>query len=396
MHTFNRSGVLYCDFYIDLPGATRKKRIRKATGFLPGQEQQAIEFGHKEKLLLERKIKESTGEIKPLHTWGEAVTRFLDEKESDGKISLGNDIQKFCWMDDNIVNVENIKLEKITAHWINKNITAPLKRMGKKKRTINHYLDTVRNVLNRAALDWQDEHGNYWLEKAPKIRREKIDRNIKYRTQTLSKRESEAVASALPDELRAPFLFGQQTGLRSANIAGLKWGKVNFEKKECIVDAYESKNGKPIQVSLSDEAVEILRSRKEVGAHEQYVFTDHRGLPYTYGFSVKEWYIALDQAKIRPLRTSNSDKEGLTSTTHDSGHNYKYTDFTWHDATRHTWATWQALGGTPMEVLRKLGGWSSLEMVDRYAHLSTDYTAQFANNVNKGAEISNQFGSHLD
>ena len=48
------------------------------------------------------------------------------------------------------------------------------------------------------------------------------------------------------------------------------------------------------------------------------------------------------------------------------------------------WASWHAQNGTPLDVLRKLGAWGSLQMVDRYAHLSPGYLAQYANNAHGG------------
>ena len=44
-------------------------------------------------------------------------------------------------------------------------------------------------------------------------------------------------------------------------------------------------------------------------------------------------------------------------------------DFRWHDL-RHTWASWLAQAGTPLNVLQELGGWESESMVRRYAHLA--------------------------
>ena len=54
--------------------------------------------------------------------------------------------------------------------------------------------------------------------------------------------------------------------------------------------------------------------------------------------------------------------------------------FTFHDL-RHTWASWHVMGGTPLEVLRQLGGWADIKMVLRYAHLAPGYVAQYANNA---------------
>ena len=52
-------------------------------------------------------------------------------------------------------------------------------------------------------------------------------------------------------------------------------------------------------------------------------------------------------------------------------------NFRWHDL-RHTWASWLAQQGAPMNVLQELGGWESEEMVRRYAHLSKPQLLQHA------------------
>ena len=55
----------------------------------------------------------------------------------------------------------------------------------------------------------------------------------------------------------------------------------------------------------------------------------------------------------------------------------RFSDFRWHDL-RHTWASWHVQAGTPLNVLKKLGGWASLDMVLRYAHLGADHLAEHA------------------
>ena len=54
-------------------------------------------------------------------------------------------------------------------------------------------------------------------------------------------------------------------------------------------------------------------------------------------------------------------------------------DFRWHDL-RHTWASWHVQNGTPLHVLKELGGWSDLTMVLRYAHLSSKHLEEYAGN----------------
>jgi len=40
--------------------------------------------------------------------------------------------------------------------------------------------------------------------------------------------------------------------------------------------------------------------------------------------------------------------------------------------------SWHIQSGTPLHILQELGGWESSEMVERYAHLSTDHLAEQA------------------
>jgi integrase len=54
-------------------------------------------------------------------------------------------------------------------------------------------------------------------------------------------------------------------------------------------------------------------------------------------------------------------------------------DFRWHDL-RHTWASWHVQNGTPLHVLKELGGWADLTMVLRYAHLSSKHLEEYAEN----------------
>ena len=54
-------------------------------------------------------------------------------------------------------------------------------------------------------------------------------------------------------------------------------------------------------------------------------------------------------------------------------------EFRWHDL-RHTFASYHALNGTPLLTLKALGGWQTLEMVNRYAHLSAEGMRQYVNN----------------
>lgn len=93
--------------------------------------------------------------------------------------------------------------------------------------------------------------------------------------------------------------------------------------------------------------------QEQLGEHERWVFT-WRGMP-VIRTKTKAWDAAVKRAKC---------PAGLR----------------WHDL-RHTWATWHVMAGTPLEVLMKLGGWASYEMVLRYAHFAPGYLAEYAARV---------------
>ncbi|MGJ5182126.1 tyrosine-type recombinase/integrase [Bradyrhizobium oligotrophicum] len=56
----------------------------------------------------------------------------------------------------------------------------------------------------------------------------------------------------------------------------------------------------------------------------------------------------------------------------------KISDFHPHDC-RHTWATWHYQEHRDLNMLMHLGGWSSLSMVLRYAHVNVSHAAPSIN-----------------
>ena len=51
--------------------------------------------------------------------------------------------------------------------------------------------------------------------------------------------------------------------------------------------------------------------------------------------------------------------------------------FRFHDP-RHTWPSWLIQSGVPLSVLQEIGGWESIEMVRRYAHLAPNHLTEHA------------------
>ena len=55
-------------------------------------------------------------------------------------------------------------------------------------------------------------------------------------------------------------------------------------------------------------------------------------------------------------------------------------NFRFHDL-RHTWASWLVQSGVSLLALKEMGGWETLEMVQRYAHLSAGHLTEHASKI---------------
>ena len=146
--------------------------------------------------------------------------------------------------------------------------------------------------------------------------------------------------------------FAISTGLRASNVLELEWSQCDLTRSTLWIHADQSKSGKTISVPLSSGALKVLKQQQ--GYDDRYVFPYYdTGKPITR-VSNHGWYAAKKAAGLE--------------------------DIVFHTL-RHTWASWHIRGGTPLEVLQKLGGWASLDMVLKYAHLGESHIAEYANNA---------------
>ncbi|NJM12698.1 MAG: tyrosine-type recombinase/integrase [Synechococcaceae cyanobacterium SM1_2_3] len=61
----------------------------------------------------------------------------------------------------------------------------------------------------------------------------------------------------------------------------------------------------------------------------------------------------------------------------------------------HSLRRWHVQAGTPLMVLKELGGWAALDMVLRYAHLGVDHLAEHAERIAKPRMIRTNLGAFL-
>ena len=268
---------------------------------------------------------------KPRRTWKEAATRWYRETNRKSKDPI---LAAFKWLDTYLAD---LYLDEITREVIDK-ITDDKLKTGVAPATVNRLLEIVRVILNTAVKHWE------WIERAPHVR---LLRQSTRRIRWLTREEADTLLFHLPEHTQTMAKFSLATGLRESNVTQLQWSQVDLERRSAWIHADQSKTGRPIGIPLNREAVVLLRG--QIGKHKKYVFT-YNGKPVRR-CNTKVWRRALTLSGIE--------------------------DFRWHDL-RHTWASWHVQNGTPMHVLQELGGWSDIRMVQRYAHLSPEHLAPYA------------------
>jgi integrase len=271
---------------------------------------------------------------KPRHTWQEAVIRWLTEQSH--KKSIETDKVHLRWLNEHL---NNSKLDEINKAMIDR-IKLAKQKTGVSNSTVNRVLSILRAVLTRAKNDWD------WLDSVPNIRLlpEPIGR-----VRWLTHNETQLLLKELPSHLQAMMQFTLATGLRESNVTKLEWRQIDMQRRCAWINADQAKSNKAIAVPLNDDALVVIRS--QLGKHPVRVFT-YKG-KIVNDANTKAWRKALKRTGIE--------------------------DFRWHDL-RHTWASWHIQNGTPLHILKELGGWADLGMVLRYAHLSSQHLEEYARN----------------
>lgn len=219
---------------------------------------------------------------------------------------------------------------------------------GVSPTTVNRMLEVVRAILRKAQNEWE------WLDKVPVIRMRHVE---KQRIRWLTLEQANRLLNELPPHLKDMASFSLATGLRASNVTGLKWQDIDLHKQHAWIHPDEAKTKKAIPVPLNENAMAVLNAR--LGTHPQHVFT-YKGNPIQQ-CNTKAWKNALERSGIE--------------------------NFRWHDL-RHTWASWHVQNGTSLQELQLLGGWSSFEMVLRYAHLSSDHLRSAANRIGHMSNVT--------
>lgn len=291
---------------------TNQGRVRRSTGTTDKKAAQEYHDTFKNQLWREAKLGE-----KPAVTWGAAVDKWLSVKPRG--------------MPDRY---------RIAAFDLDPTISLPLPT-----KKLEEILPTTSpGSWNRSLSLVQAIHGCVGISVSPIERRTEAPG----RTRWLTAEEWLRLRKVL--EMESPLLrqaaqFTLATGLRENNVLELTWDQIDLQRRVAWLHADQVKTLVSLGVPLNDDACAVLAERR--GIHRRWVF-GNPDYPLSKA-SNRAWYSAVRKARLRGFR--------------------------WHDL-RHTWASWAVMSGVRLEEVQRLGGWKTAQMVQRYAHLSSEHLAE--------------------
>lgn len=224
----------------------------------------------------------------------------------------------------------DIDLREITPLMIQQFRASRLK-VGNEKSTSNRYLACLKKMLNVAI-----EEGYLVSNPATKVKMYSEKENV--RTRTLSYDEESKLLDASAEHLKPIINVALQTGMRLNEILTLKWGHVDFRRKEIRVE--KTKNEKPRYIPINSDLMSVFSGLKSQNGSSVYVFPNPKtGKPRT---------------SVKTAFNASKRRAGIQN-------------FRFHDL-RHTAGSRLVEAGVDLITVKELFGHSSVKVTERYTH----------------------------
>lgn len=223
--------------------------------------------------------------------------------------------------------------------------------------TIIRYMAALSHPFTIAVKEWG------WIEHNPMERVSK-PKEPSGRVRYLSKEELNRLLCACKEstnsDLYAATLLALSTGARRMEVMGLRWRQVDLTRH--VITLEVTKNGERRALPLAGPALGVMEARAKARRSD----TD---LVFPSSFNPS-----------KPVDLTEPFRTALAAA--------NITDFRWHDL-RHTAASYLAMNGASLAEIAEILGHKTLQMVKRYAHLSTEHVHKVVSRMNSAV-----FGDH--
>jgi len=238
-----------------------------------------------------------------------------------------------------------LDMEKLTPAKLANYRARRLKDDGASKSTLNRDRTALLALLNAAVTDGLLSVNPIAKFKPLKLEDEERVRYLGEADATERERFMAAVERA-PEYFAVMVKLALLTGMRRGEILSLTWQNIDFAGQRLTVRAASSKSQKKRVIQLPPAAIALLKGWRK--SHANVI-------------GIKQ-HVFLNPATGKPYKDIKLRWQTLCR---DS----KVTDFRFHDL-RHDYASRLVQSGVDLYTVQKLLGHSSVEMTQRYAHLS--------------------------
>ena len=218
------------------------------------------------------------------------------------------------------------------------------------KVSVNRELSLLKNLFNRC-IGWKKFEGQNPVCEVQFVK------ETRGRKRFLTFDEEDRLLAAAPELTRTIILVGIYTGLRvNSEALTLKKVDIDLRGRLLTVQAAHAKNGVTKTVPIHPDLVEPLRTQMER--------------------SKCEWVFVKQKDEFSRLRSNRTSFDRACRRA-------KLTGVTPH-VLRHTFASRLGMAGTDLRTIQELGGWRSIKMVERYAHLSDEHKRAAIEGLSRG------------
>jgi integrase len=194
---------------------------------------------------------------------------------------------------------------------------------------INHIMTPLRMILNEAA-DRFEFTSPYLSIKSLKVQKTDVE--------PFTLQEVIQILGTVRSDFRPYYTVRFFTGMRTAEIDGLQWKHIDFERRQILIRetwvggklGYTKNDGSQREIDMSGPVYEALQEQMKRTSNYQFVFCTRDGTPHEYrNISKRVWSPVLRHLGLRERRPYQS---------------------------RHTAATlWLAAGENPEWIARQMG-----------------------------------------
>lgn len=320
------------------------KRVRRSTGTKDLKEAKAILAKWK----LEAHQVQTWG-VEPERTFEQLMVRYLNETKSKRSHSTDLQITKRLRHFFAGQSMNDLGAKRINGY------IRFRKASGVSDSTIRRELGLMSSVINYAQTHWEWSIPNPVTGRRPK--------SSPGRVRWITMQEADRLIAAVDGDyrrqhLRDFILLGLNTGMRSQEMLGLVWPRVDLKSRLVYLGAGDNKSGREHSVPLNDEAYSVLLRRANFRAR--------------YCPDSKWVFARQDGTQIKSV------KKGFRAACADAG----IENFTPHDL-RHTCAAWLVQAGVSLAQIKELLNHTSVQVTEKYAHLAPENIREAVSVLNR-------------